>query len=136
MGTWLGFIAILLVITALFWYELSFYGNLKFQQKDTPSAKARFGRRTVGVILLLIISLMTFVGLQYQGSFPSPIFFLLYWGTCFLLTLILIGLALVDTHAVLKQAVATYTDTAEEEKRFREFMKKHVQTESNKINKP
>lgn len=135
MGTWLGFAVILMVIAALFWYELSFYGNLKVQQKDTPSAKARFGRRTVGIVLLLIISLMTFFGLQHQTSFPSPLFFLLYWGICFLLTLILIVLALLDTHAILKQAVATYTDTAEEEKRFREFMERHVRAESKKANK-
>ncbi|MBI4739051.1 MAG: hypothetical protein HY774_15450 [Acidobacteria bacterium] len=135
MGTWLGFAVILMVIAALFWYELSVYGNLKLQQKDSPSAKARFGRRTVGLILLLIISLMTFFGLQHRTAFPSPIFFLFYWGTCLLLTLILIVLALLDTHAVLKQAIATYTDTNEEEKRFREFMEKHVRAESKKVNK-
>ena len=72
-------------------------GPTAWEQIDTPAGlKVRARRRRLGIALMGVVSVATFLGVQFLSTVQAPLAFVTYWLMVVLLVLWLGALGLID----------------------------------------
>ncbi|MFQ3581015.1 MAG: hypothetical protein SNJ67_14055 [Chloracidobacterium sp.] len=120
----MGFVPLILVgiiLLPLVWLEVKRYTTARLAGKVSDAMRARLGRRLLSAGLLLSVTALVGLGLEFRELF-GPAQLVGYFLICALLLCVSMATMVYDIRAVIRQSLRDFHDRDAEAQRFQAFM--------------